>query len=147
MQPPFPCCVQPPPPLLFLLPCFFVWTGDCATFVPCIILRHMSILAPLYLKDLAVNFMQEGLKFTEFWHTMWFLAGTLILYHTHARKHAHTRTHTHTHTHAHVHAYAHTITYSNYLYYIEWIIQWYLKCFFQYVIPKLLTCISQISVP
>ena len=146
MQPPFPCCVQPPPPLLFLLPCFFVWTGDCATFVPCIILRHMSSLG---------TFVPEG-PCCEFYarrpQIYWVLTHNVVscwysdsISHTHAR--THTRTHTRAHTHAHAHAYAHTITYSNYLYYIEWIIQWYLKCFFQYVIPKLLTCISQISVP
>ena len=29
--PPHPCGLQPPPPLLLLLPCFFGWMGDCVT--------------------------------------------------------------------------------------------------------------------
>ena len=47
--------------------------------------------------------MQQGIKFAEIKHIMWFFISTLICYHTH--KHTHTHPHTHTHrereTHTH----------------------------------------------
>ena len=36
-----PCCLQPSPPLLFLINCFFEWMADCATFD---VLFHLMIL-------------------------------------------------------------------------------------------------------
>ena len=38
---PLPCCLQPSPPLLFLMSCFFDSTGDCAIFH---VLLHLMIL-------------------------------------------------------------------------------------------------------
>ena len=73
--------VQPPPPMLFLLFCFFDWMGDYATFD---LLFHSILWAytcqamvTQYQKELDVCFTQKGVKFTEVWH-MWFFAGTLI---------------------------------------------------------------------
>ena len=48
---------------------------------------HMSSLGTLVPEG---TFMQQGVRFTEVWHIMWFFTGTLIWYHKH--------THTHTHT-------------------------------------------------
>ena len=86
-------CLQYPPPLFFLLSYFFGRMGDHATFdapFDGIIDYICHTLVPLCQKDLAVCFMQEGVKFTEVWH-IWLFAGTLIWY----------QTHTHTHTHKH----------------------------------------------
>ena len=44
--PPFPCHLQPPPPLLFLLPCFFGWMGDRTTFD---VLSYLTHYYPLLL--------------------------------------------------------------------------------------------------
>ena len=122
LRPPSPYIAQPGPPfsnlfqpllsplplsctpLLFLLPCFFGWMDDRATFdAPLNDIMDLCIsLMPYYQKDLAVCLMQQRVKFTEIWH-MWFFAGALIWYrkhmHTHMRMHTnkHTRTHSQTH--------------------------------------------------
>ena len=86
--PPLPCHLQPPPTLIFLLPCFFGWIGDHATFDVLFYLKYGSIhVKPWYLD---VCFMQQGVKFTEVWN-MWVLIGTLIWYHTHKQTHKHTQ--------------------------------------------------------
>ena len=66
---PLPCSLQPPPPLLILLPCFFDWMGDSATF------------------DVLFYLMYYGSAHVESWYVC-----TLICYLSH------THTHTHTHT-------------------------------------------------
>ena len=48
------------------------------------------------MKDVAVYFTQQGVKFCEVWHIMVFFSGTLIWYHTHI--HTQTQIHTHTNT-------------------------------------------------
>ena len=80
-------CLQPPPAVLFLLSSFFDWMGGRATFDVLFYLMILYIytcwaLIPLYQKDLALCFIQQGVKFTEVWHIMQFLASTLIWYHT-----------------------------------------------------------------
>ena len=87
-----PCHLQPPPPLLFLLSCFFDWMSDCTTFDVLFYLMILWIytcwaLVHLYQKDFDVHFMQQGIKFTEVLHIMWFFAGTLIWYHIHTNTH------------------------------------------------------------
>ena len=85
---------------------------------------HMSSLGTLVPEG---TFMQQGVRFTEVWHIMWFFTGTLIWYHKH--------THTHTHTqhtqgpvdwHSHINVYLHHLlcAQSSYLYYIKWLNKW-----------------------
>ena len=73
-SPPLPCHLQPPPPLFFLLSCFYGWMGYHATFDVLFYLMIIWIytyqaLVPCYQKELDVCFMQQGAKFTEVWHT------------------------------------------------------------------------------
>ena len=80
-----------PPPLFILLSCFFGWMGDHTTFdVPfyllIICIYTCRALVPYCQTNLDVCFLQQGVKFTEVWHKMWFLTGTLILL-------SHTQTH------------------------------------------------------
>ena len=87
VQPLLPCCHQPQPSLLFLLPCFFDQMDDCTTIdvLFCLMILWIHIcqtLVPQYQRGLDVYFMQQGVKFTEVWH-MWFFGGTLIWYHIH----------------------------------------------------------------
>ena len=87
-SPLLPCHLQSPPQLFFLLSCFFGWLSDHATFDVLIYLMIIWIytcqaLLPWYQKDLDVCFMQQGVRFTEVWHIMWFFTGTLIWYHKH----------------------------------------------------------------
>ena len=82
----------PPPPLFFLLSCFFGWIGDHATFDVLFYLMIIWVytcqaLVPWHQKDLDVYFMQQGIRFTEVWHIMWFFTGTLIWYHKHTNAH------------------------------------------------------------
>ena len=84
VKPPFPCRLQPPSPLLFLLPCFFNWMGDWATFD---VVFHLMI-PRLYLCRLR-TFVSEG-SWCMFLLVIWFNI-------THTNKHTHTHTHTHTH--------------------------------------------------
>ena len=77
-SPSLPCHLQPRPQLFFLLSCFFGWMGDHATFD---VLFYLMIIWPWYQKDLDVCFMQQGVRFTEVWHIMWFFTGTPIWYH------------------------------------------------------------------
>ena len=58
----------------------FLWLNGWSCHIWCTILLNDI--------DPDVCFMQQGIKFTEAWHT-WIFAGTLIWYHT--------NTHTHTH--------------------------------------------------
>ena len=56
---------------------------DCTTcnvFFYLMILRICTCwaLVPYYQIDLAVCFMQQGIKFTEVWYIMWFFTSTLI---------------------------------------------------------------------
>ena len=129
---PFLVTFNPPPPWVMIL-----WIYSCWALVP------------YYQKDLDVGFiMQQGVKFTEFWH-MWFFTGTLIGYHT--------QTHIQRHTalsgaSRFMHTYKYILTpvmcsqqlslctniclhhllyaHSSHLYYIEWIILWYQKIAF-----------------
>ena len=57
--------IQPSPaPLLFLLPYFFELMGDRTTFdVLCFTSLHYG---SKYVEDLAVCFMEQGVKFTDF---------------------------------------------------------------------------------
>ena len=92
---PPPCHLQPLPPMLFLLSCFFDLMGDCVTFDVLFCLMILQIhtcqtLVPQYQKDLDVCFMQQDLTFTEVWD-MWFFAGTLIWYYTHTNTHPYTQ--------------------------------------------------------
>ena len=51
-----------------------------------------------------VCFMQQGVKFTEVWHIMWFLTSTLIWYHTHKdTKHTQELIDWHTHKNTYLH--------------------------------------------
>ena len=50
------------------------------------------------MKDVAVYFTQQGVKFCKVWHIMVFFSGTLVWYHTHT----YTRKHKYTHTHKHI---------------------------------------------
>ena len=96
-SPLLPCHLQPPPQLFFLLSCFFDWLGDHATFDVLFYLMLTWIyafqaLVPRYENDLDMCFMQQGIRFTEVWHIMWFFIGTLIWYHKHTTTHtAHSR--------------------------------------------------------
>ena len=101
VKPPFPCCLQPPSPLLFLLPCFFDWMGDWATFD---VVFYLMILW-IYLCRLR-TFVSEGS-----WY-MFLLAIWFNITHTNTDKHTHTYTHTHTHTHIHTHTHTHTYTHT-----------------------------------
>ena len=96
-QTPFPCCLQPPSPLLFLLPCFFDWMGDWATFD---VVFYLMILW-IYLCRLR-TFVSEG-SWCMFLLAIWF-----NITHTNTDKHTHTHTHTHTYTHTHTHTHIHT---------------------------------------
>ena len=83
-----------PPPLLFLLSCFFGWMSDHATFDVLFYLMITWIytcraLVLQYQKDLDVCFLQQGIKFTEVWHIMCFL---LVLWFD--ITHTNTQTHT-----------------------------------------------------
>ena len=100
VQPPllyFPVTSNLPPQLFFLLSCFFDWLGDHATFDVLFYLMLTWIytfqaLVPRYENDLDMCFMQQGIRFTEVWHIMWFFIGTLIWYHKHTTTHtAHSR--------------------------------------------------------
>ena len=108
LPPPFLSFVQPPsplphhlqslPPLLFFLSCFFGRIGDCTTFDVLFndtMDLHMLSVGTLYHKDVAVCFMQQGIKITEVWHIMWYFVVNLIWYHTHTKK---TLTHENTHS-------------------------------------------------
>ena len=73
-------------PHRFLLPCFFDWMGYCIRFDVLFYLVILSIykcweLVPEYQNDL-LCFMQNGVKFTEVGHIIWFFTSTLTLYHT-----------------------------------------------------------------
>ena len=41
-------------------------------------LSSLATLVPEELEDLDMCFMQQGVKFTEVWHLMWFFSSTLI---------------------------------------------------------------------
>ena len=84
----FPLSLLPPTPTPTA---FFGWIGDHATFDVLVYLMTLWI-EPWYQKELDVCFMQQGIKFTEVWHIMWFFAGTLIWYHTHKHMHTHRQT-------------------------------------------------------
>ena len=99
-SPPFSNFVHHPPkpllPLLFLLPYFFDWIDDHATFgvilLDDIMDLHMSILGTLVPEEPCCVFYTKGIKFTEVWHIMKFLASTLIWYHKQKQRHTtHTR--------------------------------------------------------
>ena len=82
-----PLYLQPPPPMLFLLSNFFDWMGCRATFdvlFYLVILCIYSCWVSWYLcnRRTLLCFIQQDVKFTEVWHIMQFLAGTLIWYHT-----------------------------------------------------------------
>ena len=97
--------------------------GDHATFDVLFYLLIIWIYAcqallPWYQKDLDVDFMQQGIKFTEVSHIMWFFAGTLILYHTH--KHTqHIQGPVDWHTHINIYLHHLLCAHSSYLYYTE----------------------------
>ena len=58
-------------------------------FRGCVIAPHVMCwaLVPYYQINLAVCFMQQGIKFTEVWYIMWFFTGTLIWFDiTHAHE-------------------------------------------------------------
>ena len=89
LPPPLPCHLQPlPPPLFTLLSCFFGWMGDHTTFDVSFYLLIICIytcraLVSYCQTNLDVCFMQQGVKFTEVWHKMWFLLVLWFCYHTH----------------------------------------------------------------
>ena len=87
-SPPHPCHLQPPSQPFFLLFCSFGWMGDHATFdvlfyLMIILIYTWQAFVPWYQKGLDVSFMQQGVRFTEIWHIVWFFTGTLIWYHKH----------------------------------------------------------------
>ena len=67
---------QPPPQLIFLLPCF---TFDLLFYLMILwIYKHWALIP-------AVCFMQKGINFTEVWHNVFF-GSALIWSHTRAHK-------------------------------------------------------------
>ena len=101
----YPTPLPPPFPLLsnpYTHCCFFCLVSLAEwMIVPhlicCILLNdirdlQMSSLVTQYQKNLDVCFMQQGIRFTEAWHIVWFFAGTLIWYsihkHTHIQRHS-----------------------------------------------------------
>ena len=82
---------------LFLV--LFLWQNRWLYHIWCVILfsdimdLHMLSVGTLYHKDVAVCFMQQGIKITEVWHIMWYFVVNLIWYHTHT-KNTYTQKHT-----------------------------------------------------
>ena len=122
-SPPHPYHLQPPSQLFFLLFCSFGWMGDHATFdvlfyLMIILIYTCQALVPWYQKNLDVSFMQQGVRFTEIWHIMWFFTDTLIWYHKHTQ---HTQGPVDWHTHINVYLHHLLCVQSSYLYYIKWL--------------------------
>ena len=125
-HPSFSCCLQTPT-LLILLSCFFGWMGITPTLMIDIMDLHMSSLRSLMCV----------VKFNVVWYIMWFFADTLIWYHTHNTLRGQ-------YTYPYKKIFAPAV--SSYLYFIEWIIQWYQKFTFHnfYFVQELFTCKSHI---
>ena len=119
--------LQPPPPLFFLLSCFFGSMGDCSTFdVLFYFNNNMDLhMMSLGILDLDACFMQQGVKFTKVWDVMLFFTGTLVWHHT--QTHNHTPQHTpgpvdwHTHININIYLYHPLCAHNSYLYYIKWL--------------------------
>ena len=78
---PLHCHLQPPSWLFFLLSCFFGWIVDRTTFDVPFYLMIIWIyiywaLVPEGSWCVFVCFMQQSVKFTEFWQVMWVFTGT-----------------------------------------------------------------------
>ena len=121
-QPPTFLSSPAPLPLLFLS----LWLNGWSRHIWLAILLnnmdlHMSSLCTLVQEKPWC--MQQGVKFTEVWHIMWFFGGTLIDI-THKQTHKHTQ-----HTQGwipwqnHINIYLHHLLrgHSNYLYCIKWL--------------------------
>ena len=89
----FKFCPSPSPtstPLLFLLPCFFGWMGDHATFA---VLGYTMISWIYIYVKLWYNSTRKTLlsvlciKVSRRPDTLWFFTSTLILYHLHIQRH------------------------------------------------------------
>ena len=76
-----------------LIIAFFFLTEGWLWHIWCIILLndimdlHMLSLGTVVLKDFAVCFMQQDVKFTEVWQIMWLFISTQNWYHTHMHSH------------------------------------------------------------
>ena len=90
---------SPPSPPTFtstaIFDVLFLWLNGWSCHSWCVILLndivdlYMSSLDTLIPEELAMCFVQLGVKFTEVWHIMWLFPDNLIWYHTHI----HTKTH------------------------------------------------------
>ena len=89
-------------------------------------------LVSWYHNHLDMHSMQQGIKFTEVWHIVWFFAGTLFWYHTQTHTHKDTQ-HTQTNRLAHLCKYILTpsVICWQQLSVLHWIIYWYQKFLFQ----------------
>ena len=130
---PLPHCFKPSPPLLFLMPCFFNWMGDCATFD---VLFHLMILWIYNCWALAPTRHQIYWGLTH--NVVFFLVPLFDITHTHTHKDTQ-----HTQNISLKHSYKYILTpsamRSQQLCVLHWIIHWYQKFAFQCLYLKKIT--------
>ena len=92
-HPPFPVMSNPHPHCSF---CCLVSLAEwvIALHLMCYFTERYHRCTHVKPYDLDACFMQQGLKFTEVWHRMWFFTGTLIWSPSHTQTQTHTQRHT-----------------------------------------------------
>ena len=108
--PPLSCHLQQPPQMFFLLPCFFGWMGDHATFD---VLFCLGTLVPWDVFYTTRRQVYGGLTHCGFLLVLWF-----DIKHTHTK---HTQRPVDWYTHINIYLHHLLCAHSSYLYYIKWL--------------------------
>ena len=151
------CRLQPAPPMLFLLSCFFGWMVSRATFDVLFYLVN-DIILWIYTSSLGTLVPERP------WCVLCNKASSLLGFDTYGFllvlwvEFTHINTHTNMHTktqgpvdwHTHINIYLHHLLYahSSYLYCMDWIIHWHQTFIFQnaFSFQQLFSCKIHISV-
>ena len=114
--PQFPCDIQPPPPLFFLLSCFFSWMGDWLHHIWCVILLNDNI--DLHMSSL-VSLVPEGLCFLHQKECVFYAIRHQVYW---GQIHQiHLISYVDWYTHINIYLHQLLFAHSSYLFYIKWL--------------------------